>query len=152
MNTGGKLSKVESALKCFNDGEGFNCSQSVLSAYAGQMGLDHELALKISTGFGGGMGRKGEVCGAVTGALMVIGLTHGRTAIEDTGSKERTYELVGEFINRFKSRNGSILCRELLGYDIGTPKGYAAAKEQKVFSEICPTMVQAAAEILEDIL
>lgn len=146
------MSGVESALKCFNDGEGFNCSQSVLSAYAERMGLDRELALKIATGFGGGMGRKGEVCGAVTGALMVIGLKHGRTILEDTESKEQTYELVGEFIKRFKSRNGSILCRELLGIDIGTPEGYAAAKEQKAFSEICPKMVQAAAEILEDIL
>ena len=98
------------------------------------------------------MGRMGETCGGVTGALMVIGLRYGKTEIQDKQEKEMTYGLVKEFVNRFKSRNGSIVCRELLGCDISTPEGLSIAKEKNLIATLCPKFVQDAAEIMEQIL
>lgn len=143
-------SKAEMAVEYFT--KGFLCSQALLSTYGTQFGLDSEIALKLATAFGGGMGRRGETCGAVTGAFMVIGLKYGKTAAEDRQSQEKTYSLVKEFVDRFKSRNGSIVCRELLGCDIGTPEGYEIAKQKMVFRTVCPKYVRDAAETLEQIL
>lgn len=144
------MNRVERAVSCFK--EGFSCSQAMLSTYGPQLGLNHELALKVSGAFGGGMARMGETCGAVTGAFMVIGLKHGKTKFEDKQAKEKTYSLVREFVDRFKSRNGSIVCRELLGCDISTPEGRDLAKEKNLFTTLCPKFVQDAAEIIEQIL
>jgi len=144
------MSKVEEAVACFK--EGYICSQAVLVTYGTQFGLERDIALKIADGFGGGMGRMGETCRAVTGALMVIGLKHGRTMVEDTQAHEITYELVNEFVRRFKSHNGSVTCRELLKCDISTPEGLKTARQQDLFSTVCPTYVRDAAEIIEDIL
>ncbi|MFH1146890.1 MAG: C-GCAxxG-C-C family protein [Pseudomonadota bacterium] len=132
--------------------EGFNCAQALLSAYGAEFGLDHQAALRISGAFGGGIGRMGQTCGAVTGALMVIGLKYGRTNIEDKGAEEKTYDLVQEFVTRFIARNGSISCRELLGCDLSTPEGRSFAKENKLIASVCPAFVRAAAEIVEQIL
>ena len=144
------MNRVERAVSCFQ--EGFTCSQAMLSTYGPQFGLNHELALKVSGAFGGGMARMGGTCGAVTGAFMVIGLEHGKTKIEDEQAKERAYSLIREFVDRFKSRNGSIVCRELLGYDISTPEGMKLIREKKLTTTLCPKFVQDAAEIIEQIL
>ena len=144
------MNRVERAVSCFK--EGFTCSQAMLSTYGPQFGLNHELALKVSGAFGGGMARMGETCGAVTGAFMVIGLEHGKTKNEDEQAKERAYSLIREFVDRFKSRNGSIVCRELLGYDISTPEGMKLIREKKLTTTLCPKFVQDAAEIIEQIL
>ena len=144
------MNRVERAVSCFK--EGFTCSQALLSTYGPQLGLNHELALKVSGALGGGMARMGETCGAVTGAFMVIGLKHGKTKVEDEQTKKRAYSLVREFVDRFKSRNGSIVCRELLGCDISTPEGRELAKEKNLFATLCPKFVQDAAEIIEQIL
>ena len=144
------MSEVEKAVSCFN--EGFMCSQAVLSAYAEQSGLDHEAALRVSAAFGGGMGRMGETCGAVTGAFMVIGLKYGRTAVQDTQSHEKTTRLVKEFVDRFKSINGSILCRELLGCDLSTPDGLKTFVDKKLRDSLCAKFVRDAAEIVEQLL
>lgn len=131
--------------------ENFNCAQSVLATCGPEMGLDRETALRVAGGFGGGMGRLGEVCGAVTGAFLVIGLKHGKSHPEDDESetKKKAYALVYEFADRFRARNGAILCRELLGCDISTPSGRAQAKEKGVFNDLCPKLVRDAVEILE---
>ena len=139
-------------LACARFEEGFSCSQAVFSAYAEQFGLDRETALKISGGFGGGMGRMAQTCGAVTGAFMVIGLKYGAIGAEDKETKEKAYDLVREFADRFKSRHGSIICQELLGCDISKPEGEKVAREQKLFETICPKLVKDAAEILEEML
>ena len=141
--------KIEKAVERFKNG--FNCSQSVLSSYCEQFGLDCERALKVATGFGGGM-RMGGTCGAVTCSFMVLGLKYGNTTAQDQQAKEKTYEKITEFINRFKARNGSVVCRELLGYDISTPEGLEKAQNDGLFSTICPEMVKDAAEILEEML
>ena len=144
------MNRVERALSCFE--EGFSCSQAMLSTYGPELGLDRETALMVATAFGGGMGRMGATCGAVTGAFMVIGLKYGRTRVEDEETKEKAYSLVREFADRFESRNGSIVCRELLGYDIGTPEERELAREQGLFASLCPRFVRDAAEIIERIL
>lgn len=142
-------SKIQNAVEKFE--KGFNCSQAVLSSFSEQFGLDCNTALRIATGFGGGM-KMGETCGAVTGAFMVLGLKYGNATPEDKETKEKTYEMVIEFTNRFKARNGSVICRELLGCDISTPEGSKVAVEKGLFSSVCPRLVQDAAEILEEML
>ena len=145
-----RMDRIERAVSCFN--EGFSCSQAVASAYGPGLGLSRELALKVSGPFGGGMASMGETCGAVAGAFMVIGLRHGRTRAEDEDTKQRAYGLVREFVDQFKSRNGSIVCRELLGCDLGTPEGQLLAEEKGFHTTRCPKFVQDAAEIIEQIL
>ena len=144
------MSQVERAVSCFQ--EGFSCSQAMISTYGPQLGLDRELALKVAGPFGAGMGRMGQVCGAVTGSFMVIGLIHGRTRAEDAETRDEAYRRVNEFVDQFTARNGSILCRELLGCDVSTVEGRALAKERNLFDTLCPKLVQDAAEILEQFL
>lgn len=143
---------VEQASASFADGVGFSCSQAVFSAFAPQFGLDRDLALKIGSAFGGGMARRGETCGAVTGALMVIGLKYGRTSVEDEQAKEETYALAQRFMEAFTRRNGSIVCRELLGYDLSFPEQRDLAHERQLFATLCPRLVRDAAEIVAHIL
>ena len=144
------MNKIECAVSCFK--EGFSCSQALLSTYGPQFDLNREMALKVSGAFGGGIGHMGETCGAVTGVIMVIGLKYGKTRAEDEQIEEKAYSLIQEFVEKFNSRNGSIICRELLGYDISTPEGMKLAKEKNLFITICPKLVQDAAEIIEQIL
>lgn len=144
------MSRVDSAVSCFK--EGFMCSQAVLIAYADQFGVDRQTALRISAAFGGGMGRMGEVCGAVTGAFMVIGLEYGRIKVQDIKSHENTNRLVREFVAKFKSINRSIMCRELLECDLSTPEGQKAFIERKLRETLCTKFVRDAAEIVGGLL
>ncbi len=98
------------------------------------------------------MGHLGETCGAVTGAFMLIGLKYGKTGVEDEQRREKAHSLVKEFAREFKSRNGSITCRELLDCDISTSEGMKLAEENELFITRCPTFVRDAAEIIEQIL
>ncbi len=145
------MSNADLAVACFK--EGCNCSQAVLSTYAPTLGLDRETALRVAAAFGGGMGRTGETCGAVSGALMVIGLRYGQSTAGDEEAKEKTYNLAGEFLKRFAARNdGCVKCRELLGRDVGSPEDRQAAREQGLFDTLCPKFVRDAAEIVEQLL
>ena len=144
------MNNIERAAVTFR--EGFSCSQAVLSTFAPELGLDRETALRVAGAFGGGMARTGQTCGAVTGALMVIGLKHGQTNADDKQSKEKTYALAREFLQRFQERHGATLCPELLGYDIGDPQEMQLAKDKGLFTSLCPRLVADAAEILKEIL
>jgi C_GCAxxG_C_C family probable redox protein len=141
-------SRIDLALSRFS--EGFSCSQSVLSAFAPDLGLDTDAALRVSAAFGGGMGRTGRTCGAATGALMVLGLRYGATRGDDRATKERTYALAREFIQRFEARNSGVACAELLGVDISAPEGHSAAREAGLFKTVCPGLVASAAAILQE--
>lgn len=143
------MNRVEQAVDKFE--KGFNCSQAVLGTYCEQFGLDYNAALKIATGFGGGM-RMAKTCGAVTGAFMVLGLKYGNITAEDKEGKAKTYEKIGEYTKRFKARNGSVICKDLLSCDISRPEGMEKAQEDGLFNSICPKMVRDAAEILEEML
>jgi len=125
-----------------------NCSQAVLTAYCEQFGLERRLALKLAQGFGGGMGRMGGICGAVTGAYMVLGLAQKMWDDNPRQSLYRTYELVREFIQRFKALHGSVICKELISYDLSTPEGLAEARNKKIFTTVCPDFVSDSVKIL----
>jgi len=141
---------ADKAAACFE--EGFSCSQAVFATYAEMFGLRREPALKLSQAFGGGMARMGETCGAVTGAFMVIGLKYGRTRADDDAARDKTYALVLDFVRRFKARQGSIVCKELIGCDMSTAEGLKRAHDSQVITERCPDFIRTAAEILDGIL
>jgi C_GCAxxG_C_C family probable redox protein len=144
------MSKIEEAISHFKDK--YNCAQSIFGTFCVQYGLDEDTALKLATGFGGGMAGFGRTCGAVSGAYMVIGLKYGMGIKEDTISKEKTYQLIQEFSQRFQDIHGSVICKELLGCDIGTPDGKQYFSQNELFDNNCLHYVKNAAEILEDIL
>jgi C_GCAxxG_C_C family probable redox protein len=144
------LSKAEKAKKQF--AKGFSCAPAVFSTYSEQFGLEKELALKIACGFGGGIGRMGKTCGAVTGAVMVIGLKHGQADVADEKSRQETHKLVKKFIDKFTALHGSIECRQLIGYDLSDSAELKLARESGVFQKKCASFVYDSACILEDIL
>ncbi len=124
----------------------------MLSTYGVRFGLDRETALRIAGAFGAGMARTGETCGSVNSALMVIGLKHAKTRTDDDDSRELAYALAQDFMDAFRDRNHTLLCRELLGVDVSTPEGIAVVREKNLFQTVCPKFVRDAAEILEEIL
>lgn len=136
------MNSIEDAVQIFESG--YRCSQAVFAAFSQDFGLSKEQALKIGACFGSGM-RKGEVCGACTGALMALGLKFGE-------NKEKSDEVCNRFMDEFKKENGSYICRDLLKCDISTPEGVKYAKDNNLFSEFCPKMVESAAKITNEIL
>jgi C_GCAxxG_C_C family probable redox protein len=130
---------------------GFNCSQSVFAALAPELGLDQETALKIAAPFGGGISRMGETCGAVTGALMAIGLKEGFSE-PDPAAKERIYQIGRQLLARFSELHASTRCRDLLGCDLSTPEGLAKARQRGVFKNQCPVYVKDAVQIASGML
>lgn len=143
-------SKSIKAEECFK--EGFNCCQAVLSVFIDDAGLSREKAMKIASGFGAGMAYMGETCGAVTGAFMVFGLMHGRSRVDDTEAKEKTYRLMLDFVKEFVSKNGTIKCKELLGGDISTTEGLKKVNDAGKFDTVCPKAVRDSAAITEQLL
>ena len=138
------MNNIEQAVACFKTN--FNCSQSIISTYGPKVGIDRGHCLKISEVFGGGMASTGNVCGVVTGAFMTIGLNYGRTRGDDEHAKEKSKERAIEFIDKFKDRNDTILCNELINFDVSTPENKELAIEK------CTQLVRDSAEILEIIL
>jgi len=128
---------------------GFLCSQAVLAAFCDGYGLDRKSALKISCGFGGGM-TCAEICGAVSGAVMVIGLKYGCPDANDAATRQACKARVKEFLAVFSERNRHIICRDILGCDISTPEGRQKAIDEKLFATVCVDMVAGAAKILEE--
>jgi C_GCAxxG_C_C family probable redox protein len=131
--------------------QSFYCSQAVFAAFADELGIDEKTALRTGSCFGGGM-CKGEVCGACTGALMVLGMKYGRDEPDDLEKKTKANDMAIRFLDCFKEKNGSYICNELLGCDISTTEGKTYAREQKLFSELCPELVESAAEILDQMI
>lgn len=133
--------------------EGYNCSQAVLGAYCEELGLDFETAMRLASSFGGGMGRLREVCGAVSAMFMAAGLSYGYAGPRDDRSKQRHYEPIQKLAQSFKEKNGSILCRELLGMDIlhdgPTPEKRTGEYYQK---RPCAELVRCAAEMAGGLL
>ncbi|WP_372947331.1 C-GCAxxG-C-C family protein [Mariniphaga sp.] len=126
----------------------FNCAQTVFSLFAKDLGLDEKTALKISSGFGGGM-NCAETCGAVTGSYMVIGMKHGHFT-SDPKAKTKTKLLMKQFNEKFKAAHKSLICKELTGYDISTPEGAAAANAERIHDTRCTKFIKTACDILEE--
>ena len=141
--------RKEKALRCFADH--LHCSQSVLAAFSEECGITDETAFRLGSCFGSGM-RRGNVCGACAGALMVLGLMYGETRAGDPEGRQRTNELNDLMMDRFSEANGTCICNELLGCNIRTPEGVQYARDHHLFTEFCPKMVASAVEILEDII
>jgi len=144
------MTKSDDALASFQSG--FTCSSVVFSTFSGELGLDPDTAKKIGCGFGAGISKTGNICGAVSGAIMVIGLKYGKTIEGDDAATEKSRALVREFMQEFIVRNGSVNCTELLGYNLSNPDEYARARESKLFVTKYPGLVADAVAILENIL
>lgn len=131
--------------------EGYNCAQSVLFSFCDDLHLDAETALKVSGGLGGGMARMGEVCGAVSGGVLVLGLKFGRGEKDGRLQTDIAYAKIREFMGRFSARHGSCRCRELLsGCDLTTPEGQTYFKDNECFNLICRPCVRDAAAIIDE--
>jgi C_GCAxxG_C_C family probable redox protein len=137
--------KTDIAFGLFNGG--FNCAQSVVGSYCSVEDGEAHLALRLASGFGGGM-RTGGVCGAVTGAVMVIGLREGQWRADDLDAKRKCGELTAKFIEEYSQRKGTLLCRELLGYDVRDLE--AAAKFGGNKREVCQGAIRTALMLLEE--
>jgi C_GCAxxG_C_C family probable redox protein len=136
------MSKVNKAVKCFEDG--YNCSQAIFSTYSPDLGVPSEQALKIASGFGGGM-RIDGTCGAVTGAFMVLGLKFAK-------GKDKPYDKIIKFADAFRRKNKSTNCQALIGCDIRTRQGMDKATSEGLFRSICSQLVKDSAEILVEML
>ena len=143
------MTHTEKAVNYFS--QKLHCSQSVLAAFADECGITEEQAIKLGSCFGTGM-RKGEVCGACTGALMVLGALYGQYDKADANSRLVANEVNDKMMNRFKEKCGSYLCNDLLKCDISTKEGIEYAVKNNLFTEFCPKMVANAVDIVEQII
>ncbi len=130
--------------------KGLNCAQIVLLQFCEKYSMKKEDALRLGCGFGGGA-RVGELCGAVSGSIMVIGLKHGNRTAENTTNKIECYEKTKEFMGKFKDENGSVVCRDLLQCDISTEDGMSKARNDNLFQTRCVDAVASAIGILKDL-
>ena len=135
---------------CNNFEEGYNCSQSVLLAFSDVVGFDKETCLKLSSSFGGGMGRLREVCGAVSSMFMIAGILKGYTSPNNDEIKGNHYALIQELARDFKSQCGSIICRDLLGLPEGADSPIPSKRTEEYYQERpCENCIKVAAEIIE---
>ena len=139
----------EEVLKMF--GDGFDCSQIVLSSVSDKLGISREEALKITACFGGGMWH-GETCGCVVGALIALGIKYGNCKENDNEKKEKLLELKNKFEENFCKRNKSCICKEILGYNLSNPEEMKKIQEEKLLETRCPLVVLSACEILDEML
>lgn len=144
------MSKSKDAKELFESGS--NCAQSVLFTYGKNFFKEPDEALKLASGFGAGIAYRGELCGAVSGALMVIGLHYGYSNLKMDAVKETTSKIIKEFTDKFKELNGSVICNELLKTEINTAEGLNYARQNGLFRKICPQLVESASEILESLI
>lgn len=134
--------------------EGFSCAQALLASYGKEFGIEPEIGLKLGTAFLGGTAQDGRLCGAVTGALMIIGLKYGQIKSEDKQAREKTINLSKELMAKFKSDNGTLLCKDLRGFDVSTPEGREERDRRKKNGTMpdCYKFVRNAAETMEELL
>ncbi len=144
------MKRVELAVQMFD--EGYSCAQSLLGAFAPQLGMSRDLALRVAAPFGGGMSRTDGVCGAASGALMVLGLAQGYTAPDDQQTKNSVRELTQQFLRRYRDREGSTMCTDILGHDLSQPGVADRVKAAGLNKPSCPNAVRTASEILVELL
>ena len=143
------MNRSEIAVNKFK--EGYNCAQSVLFSYADKLNISNNLALQLSNGFGAGMGRKQEVCGALSGGILVLSLLYGRSENEDKQKQDITYSKVRDLMDKFKEKYSTINCKNLLdGCELLTPEGQDRFKSDKMI-EKCYQYVYAVVKILDEI-
>ncbi|MDX9860014.1 MAG: C-GCAxxG-C-C family protein [Rhodospirillales bacterium] len=143
--------RVERAVELFEPGK-CSCSQAVTVAFASAVGFDETAAMNAARGFGGGIAMHGLTCGAVTGAVMTLGIRAAQLANDEKEAKTKAYEMVRRFTERFKERHGTIECKGLIGVDLSTEEGRKLNSDMKITRRICPDIVRSAAEIVEELL
>lgn len=132
---------------------GFNCAQAILFAFSDKVDLERNLALKLACGLGAGMGRKGEICGAVSGGVLALGARYGRGETDDASATETTYKKTNELLSIFAAKHGSVSCKTLLGgCDLTIPIGQQWFKDKELKKEVCTRCVESVAEIVEGLL
>ncbi len=144
------MKQEEKALQSFKSG--FNCAQSVLSAYADELEMDANLATSVSSGFGAGMGRLQETCGAVTGAFMVIGLYNSKKHSDNAELKEASNAMIQEFTHNFKLANNTISCKSLINCDLKTEAGQLYFKENNLGETICEKCISDSIRIINELI
>ena len=143
------MDRITKAVELF--GQGYMCSQAVFAAFSEDYGVTEKQALQIGACFGSGM-NKGEVCGACTGALMALGMRYGQFDLSDVESRAAQKAKAVRFLEEFEKREGSYICRDILGCDLSTEEGRSYAVNNGLFKKICPKMVKTAAEITAQML
>lgn len=131
--------------------EGYNCAQSVFLAFEDMYDIDHKTAMRLSSGFGAGMGKLREVCGALAGAFMAAGLLYGYDDVTDSDAKKNTYGIIQHIAERFEKERGTILCRDLLGLKKGEDLAEPAVRTEEYYrTRPCVGVCVLAAQILDD--
>ena len=145
------ISRIKQAVATFESG--YTCAQSVFATYADLFGLDRETALKLASPMGGGVGRMREICGVVSAMVLLAGLKEGNTDPENEEGKERIYLLTRQMADRFKEKNGTIICRELLGIEGREESAKPSARTKEYYaSRPCSRLVAYASGIIEEVL
>jgi C_GCAxxG_C_C family probable redox protein len=144
------MSIQEKAAEVFYSGS--NCAQAVLEVFAERVNIDRKTAFRLTIGFGSGIARMQETCGAITGAAMVIGLAIGEEDGDQSGCKEKVYTLIREFVEKFKEKNGTIKCRELLQCDVNTEEGIYYYDVNELHEKVCTRCIMDAVEILDTLI
>jgi C_GCAxxG_C_C family probable redox protein len=143
-------SKEEKAILSFRSG--LNCAQAVLTGYSDDLSFDTSLALNISCGFGAGMGRLQETCGAVTGSFLVLSIYNGNKYSENKDKKEMTYSMIQKFSEKFRLAHGATDCKSLIRCDLKTEEGQRYARENKIFETLCESCISDSITIVEELI
>jgi C_GCAxxG_C_C family probable redox protein len=140
----------EKAIGSFKSG--LNCAQAVLTSYSDELKFDNNMALSVACGFGGGMGRLQETCGAVTGSYMVLGIHNCKKFTDNSNRKEETYKMVQKFNEKFIQINGTTNCKSLLKCDLKTEDGHRYAKEHNLFEIVCEKCISDSIRIVNQLM
>jgi C_GCAxxG_C_C family probable redox protein len=142
--------KQEKAIESFR--AGLNCAQATVTAYSDDLNFDNELAARISCGFGGGMGRLQETCGAVTGAFMVLGIYYCSKFTDNKDRKEATYSAIQKFADRFNSIHSTLNCKSLMNCSLRTEEGQKYIKENNLHEKVCEKCIADAVRIVNELI
>jgi C_GCAxxG_C_C family probable redox protein len=144
------MTKAEEAVALLK--QGYGCAQAVFTVFAPDFGLDRDTALRISQGFGAGMSCTDNICGALSGATMVIGLRYGSARADDPATRDKTFAKTLELLKEFKNLHGSVDCTDLLGYNLSDSQQLAEALNNKVMPMRCPALVMDAVKLVEKVV
>ena len=144
------MTREEKALLVFRSG--FNCAQSVLAAYSEELGYDNDMALRLSCGFGGGMGRLQKTCGALTGSFMVLGLYNSKKFSDNKERKNAAYSMIQQLSHEFESINKSSDCITLLGCNLNTEEGNLYATQNDLFNTLCEKYISDSIKIIDKLI
>jgi len=145
-----KSTKENKAINYFKSG--LNCAQSVLTTYSDDLNFDNHLALRMACGFGAGMGRLQETCGAVTGSFMILGIYNCEKHPDNNDRKEKMYEMIQKFTDKFKAIHGKTDCKSLLNCDLKTEEGRQFAHDKQLYEIVCEKCISDSIRIIDELI